>query len=59
VIELGLILLILLGWQFLLAEFLGRLLMIIILALLFRLTLRRSMVDEARRQEAWPGGLER
>lgn len=50
VFELGLILLILLGWQFLAAEFSGGLLMIVILAFIFRLTLRRPMVDEARRQ---------
>mgnify|MGYP002400689047 CR=1 FL=1 len=50
VFELGLILLILLGWQFLAAEFAGGLLMIVILAFIFRLTLRRQMVDEARGQ---------
>jgi uncharacterized protein len=50
VFELGLILLILLGWPFLGAEFVGGLLMILILALLFRWTLRPQMVDEARRQ---------
>jgi uncharacterized membrane protein YraQ (UPF0718 family) len=50
VFELGLILLILLGWQFLAAEFAGGLLMIVILAFIFRFTLRRKMVDEARRQ---------
>jgi uncharacterized membrane protein YraQ (UPF0718 family)/YHS domain-containing protein len=50
VIELGLILLILLGWQFVAAEFAGGLLMAVILWILFKLTLRRRMVDEARRQ---------
>ncbi|HEV2012354.1 MAG TPA: permease [Candidatus Dormibacteraeota bacterium] len=50
VFELGLILLILLGWPFLGAEFAGGLFMIVILALLFRWTLRPGMVDEARRQ---------
>jgi uncharacterized protein len=50
VFELGLILLILLGWQFLGAEFAGGVLMIVILALIFRFTLRRGLVDEARRQ---------
>jgi uncharacterized protein len=49
VFELGLILLILLGWPFLGAEFAGGILMIVILALLFRWTLRQPMVDEARR----------
>jgi len=50
VFELGLILLILLGWQFLAAEFSGGVLMIVILASIFRLTLRKRMVDAARRQ---------
>lgn len=49
VFELGLILLILLGWPFLGAEFAGGVLMIVILALLFRWTLRPKMVEEARR----------
>jgi uncharacterized membrane protein YraQ (UPF0718 family) len=48
VFELGLILLILLGWPFLGAEFAGGILMIVILALLFRWTLRRPLVEEAR-----------
>jgi len=52
VFELGLILLVLLGWQFLAAEFGGGLLMIIILAFLFRLTLRQPMIEAARRQAA-------
>src|SRR6266853_494162 len=50
VFELGLILLILLGWSFVGAEFAGGLLMIIILALLFRWTHKPGMVEEARRQ---------
>ena len=50
VIELGLILLILLGWQFLLAEYAGGALMIVLLAFAFRLTLRRRLVEEARAQ---------
>jgi uncharacterized protein len=50
VFELGLILLFLLGWPFLGAEFAGGVLMIIILALIFRWTLRPSLVDAARRQ---------
>jgi len=49
VFELGLILLILLGWPFLGAEFAGGVLMILILALLFRWTLRPQLVDEARK----------
>ncbi|HEX3629379.1 MAG TPA: permease [Candidatus Dormibacteraeota bacterium] len=52
VFELGLILLILLGWQFLGAEFAGGIVMIVILAFLFRLTLRPELVEEARREAA-------
>ena len=50
VFELGLVLLILLGWQFVAAEFAGGLLMAVILWILFKVTLRRRMVDEAKRQ---------
>jgi uncharacterized protein len=50
VFELGLVLLILLGWQFVAAEFAGGLLMAVILWIVFKLTLRTRMVDEARRQ---------
>src|SRR5579859_2797505 len=39
VIELGAILIVLLGWQFAAAEYLGGLLMVIFLAVIFRLTL--------------------
>ena len=49
VIELGIIMAILLGWQFAAAEFVGGPIMIIILWLLFRRTLTRSRVAEARR----------
>ena len=50
VFELGLVLLILLGWQFVAAEFAGGLLMAGILWILFKVTLSRRMVDEAKRQ---------
>jgi uncharacterized protein len=50
VIELGIIMAVLLGWQFTLAEFIGGPLMIILLALLFRLFLRRRLVEQARAQ---------
>jgi uncharacterized membrane protein YraQ (UPF0718 family) len=49
VIELGIIMAVLLGWQFTLAEFLGGPLMIVFLALLFRATLRPRLVEAARR----------
>ena len=50
VIELGIILALLLSWQFTLAEFVGGPLMIILLALLFRLFLRKRVVEAARTQ---------
>ena len=50
VIELGIIMALLLGWQFTLAEFIGGPLMIVLLALLFRVFLTRRLVDEAREQ---------
>ncbi|HKT82584.1 MAG TPA: permease [Solirubrobacterales bacterium] len=50
VFELGLVLLVLLGWQFLAAEFAGGLLMVAILAVVFKYTLRKRLVDEAQAQ---------
>ena len=50
VFELGLVLLILLGWQFVTAEFAGGLLMAVLLWIIFKLTLRERMVVEARTQ---------
>src|SRR5918911_1871614 len=50
VIEMGIILALLMGWQFTLAEFVGGPLMILILAVLFRLFLRRRILDAAREQ---------
>ncbi len=50
VIELGIIMWLLLGWQFAVAEFVGGPIMIILIALLFRAFLTRSLVDEARAQ---------
>jgi uncharacterized protein len=50
VIELGLILALLLGWQFTLAEFVGGPLMIVLLALLFRRFLTIKLRDAAREQ---------
>jgi uncharacterized membrane protein YraQ (UPF0718 family) len=52
VIELGVILALLLGWQFTLAEFTGGPVMIVLLALLFRLVLRQRLLDAARTQAA-------
>jgi uncharacterized membrane protein YraQ (UPF0718 family) len=50
VIELGIILVILMGWQFMAAELVGGVLMIAILAVLFRLFLEDRRVAEARAQ---------
>lgn len=50
VFELGLTLLVLLGWRFAAAEFLGGPIMIVLLALMMRVVVRRRMVDTARQQ---------
>src|SRR5712671_5129880 len=48
VIELGIIMWVLLGWQFVLGEFVGGPLMIVLVAILFRLFLKQQLVEEAR-----------
>src|SRR5438034_2913411 len=50
VIELGIIMALILGWQFTLGEFVGGPLMIVLLALVFRVFLTRGLVEEARLQ---------
>jgi uncharacterized membrane protein YraQ (UPF0718 family) len=50
VIELGVILWLLMGWQFTLAEFVGGPIMIVLIAILFRLWMRGQIVDAAREQ---------
>jgi uncharacterized membrane protein YraQ (UPF0718 family) len=50
VIELGIIMALLLGWQFTAAEFLGGPIMIVLIAVLFRLYLRQRLIDAARQQ---------
>lgn len=50
VIELGMILVVLMGWQFMAAEYLGGLLMVIFLAIIFRLTLTPRLVKLAKEQ---------
>jgi uncharacterized membrane protein YraQ (UPF0718 family) len=50
VVELGIILALLMGWQFTAAEFVGGPVMIVILAVLFRLFVRSRLIDAARRQ---------
>ena len=48
VIELGIVLIVLLGWPFAAAEFAGGILMVVLLALIFRLTLTPRLVRLAR-----------
>src|SRR5437867_1048588 len=50
VVELGIIMALILGWQFTLGEFIGGPLMIVLLAVAFRLFLTKRLVDEARPQ---------
>jgi uncharacterized membrane protein YraQ (UPF0718 family) len=50
VVELGIILALLMGWQFTAAEFVGGPLMIVVLAVLFRLFVRSRLIDAARQQ---------
>src|SRR3977135_953201 len=50
VVELGIIMALVLGWQFTLGEFVGGPLMIVLVALLFRAFLTSQLVDEARRE---------
>jgi uncharacterized protein len=50
VLELGIILVVLLGWQFAAAEFAGGIVMAILLALIFRVTLTRPLLERARAQ---------
>src|SRR5436305_1278561 len=50
VIELGIILALLMGWQFTLAEFVGGPIMIVLLAVLFRITLTPKLVQMAKTQ---------
>jgi uncharacterized protein len=50
VIELGVILALLLGWQFTLAEFVGGPIIIVLMALFFRVFVRSKLIDTAREQ---------
>jgi uncharacterized protein len=50
VLELGIIMALLMGWQFTAAEFVGGPLMIMVLAVLFRLFVRSRLIDAARDQ---------
>src|SRR5437867_3270713 len=50
VLELSIILIVLMGWQFALAEFTGGPLMVAIMAVLFRRFVSRKLVEEAKAQ---------
>src|SRR5436190_20279431 len=50
VFELGIVMGLLLGWEFVAGEFVGGPLMIVLVALVFRVFLRKRLVDEAREQ---------
>jgi len=50
VIELGIILALLISWQFTLAEFIGGPIMIVLMAVAFRLFVRGQLIDAAREQ---------
>src|ERR1039457_3070675 len=52
VIELGIILALLISWQFTLAEFVGGPIMIVLIAVLFRVFLRQRLLDAAAAQSA-------
>jgi len=57
VVELGVILAVLIGWQFTLAEFIGGPIMIVLIAVAFRLFLRPRLLDGPgrRARRGWPG----
>lgn len=50
VVPLGIVVALLVGWQFTVAEFVGGTIAIVVLALLFRVLLTGKMIEEARRQ---------
>lgn len=50
VIELGIILIVLMGWQFAAAEWFGGIVMVILIAIIFRLTLTQKLIEQAKRQ---------
>src|SRR5882672_8623931 len=50
VIELGIVLVLLMGWQFMAAEFVGGIVIVILIALIFRFTLSKKLIDMALKQ---------
>jgi uncharacterized membrane protein YraQ (UPF0718 family) len=57
VIELGVLLALLMGWQFTAAEFVGGSIMIVLVAVLFRLFVRQQLVEKAPAGRQGPGRL--
>lgn len=55
VVELGIVLLLLMGWQFMAGEWIGGVVLIVILALLIKVTYPKRLVEEAR-EHAEAGG---
>jgi uncharacterized membrane protein YraQ (UPF0718 family) len=60
VLELGIVMVVLLGWRFALAEFVGGPIMILILVLILRRVMTRERLEEARRhaEQGVPGRME-
>jgi uncharacterized membrane protein YraQ (UPF0718 family) len=56
VLELGIILWLLMGWQFTVAEWIGGLVLIVIMTVLVKLTYPKQLVEEARRRVDEAGG---
>src|SRR6266478_8253110 len=50
VLELGIILAVLIGWQFVAAEFAGGLIMVVLLTVMLRAVMNPRLIEEARRQ---------
>ncbi len=58
VVELGLILYLLMGWQFTVAEWIGGIVLVAIMSLLVRLTYPKKLIEEARAHRETGGGHE-
>ena len=58
VLELGLILLLLMGWPFMLGEWIGGLVLVIVMSLLVKLTYPKALIEPARKHEEAGGGHE-
>jgi uncharacterized membrane protein YraQ (UPF0718 family) len=56
VVELGIVLYLLMGWQFMAGEWIGGVVLVVILSLLVRLTYPRRLVEDARRHPEAGGG---